>query len=86
MELIKELGLEVYPQFNTGKKVLHVGGPASKVRTYRTSIPAMSPLVLLDLTQFLWKVRCQTQICILSFGLCSVNAVFPNAGDVIKIS
>lgn len=57
MELIKELGLEVYPQFNDGKKVLHVGGPASRVRTYRTSIPALSPLVLLDFIQMLWKVR-----------------------------
>uniref|UniRef100_A0A3B3VYT5 Amine oxidase n=1 Tax=Poecilia latipinna TaxID=48699 RepID=A0A3B3VYT5_9TELE len=57
MELIKELGLEVYPQFNVGKKVLHVGGPTSKVRSYRTSIPALSPLVLLDFTQMLWKVR-----------------------------
>uniref|UniRef100_A0A096LWD0 Amine oxidase n=1 Tax=Poecilia formosa TaxID=48698 RepID=A0A096LWD0_POEFO len=55
MELIKELGLEVYPQFNVGKKVLHVGGPTSKVRSYRTSIPALSPLVLLDFTQMLWK-------------------------------
>lgn len=62
MELIKELGLEVYPQFNTGKKVLHVGGPASRVRVYRTSIPALSPLVLLDLTLFLWKVRLQAHI------------------------
>ncbi|XP_061590423.1 probable flavin-containing monoamine oxidase A [Cololabis saira] len=56
LELIKELGLEVYPQFNTGKKVLHMGGPNSKVRVYSTSIPTLSPLVLLDFTQFLWKI------------------------------
>nr|XP_054600115.1 probable flavin-containing monoamine oxidase A [Nothobranchius furzeri]XP_054600116.1 probable flavin-containing monoamine oxidase A [Nothobranchius furzeri] len=56
MELIKELGLEVYSQFNTGKKVLHVGGPTARVRTYTSSIPALSPLVLLDLTLLLWKI------------------------------
>ncbi|XP_013857909.1 probable flavin-containing monoamine oxidase A [Austrofundulus limnaeus] len=65
MELIKELGLEVYPQFNTGKKVLHVGGPDSRVRVYRTSIPALSPLVLLDLTLFLWKIdRLSGTVCV----------------------
>ncbi|XP_017280974.1 probable flavin-containing monoamine oxidase A [Kryptolebias marmoratus] len=65
MELIKELGLEVYPQFNIGKKVLHVGGPPSKVRVYRTSIPALSLLVLLDLTQFLWKIdRLSGTVCV----------------------
>uniref|UniRef100_A0A3P9QF62 Amine oxidase n=1 Tax=Poecilia reticulata TaxID=8081 RepID=A0A3P9QF62_POERE len=65
MELIKELGLEVYPQFNVGKKVLHMGGPTSKVRSYRTSIPALSPLVLLDFTQMLWKFDrlCRT-VCV----------------------
>lgn len=67
LELIKELGLEVYPQFNDGKKVLHVGGAASKVRAYKTSIPALSPLVLLDMSQLLWKVRPlpQTKCCCL---------------------
>ncbi|KAF3702254.1 putative flavin-containing monoamine oxidase A [Channa argus] len=55
LELIKELGLETYPQFNTGKKVHHMGRPDAKVRTYRTSIPALSPWVLMDLTQILWK-------------------------------
>lgn len=57
LKLIKELGLEVYPQFNMGRKVHHMGGPTSKVRTYKTSIPALSPVVLMDLTQILWKVR-----------------------------
>ncbi|XP_034458880.1 amine oxidase [flavin-containing] A-like isoform X2 [Hippoglossus hippoglossus] len=56
MELIKELGLEVYPQFNTGRKVHHMGGPGGKIRTYRTSIPALSPLTLLDLTQLIRKI------------------------------
>ncbi|GLD73952.1 probable flavin-containing monoamine oxidase A [Lates japonicus] len=56
LELINELGLETFPQFNTGKKVYHTGGPGARVRTYRTSIPALSPLVLMDITQFLWKI------------------------------
>lgn len=57
MELVKELGLDTFPQYNIGKKVHHMGGPGARVRTYRNSIPALSPLVLMDLTQFLWKVR-----------------------------
>ncbi|KAM9323026.1 LOW QUALITY PROTEIN: putative flavin-containing monoamine oxidase A [Pholidichthys leucotaenia] len=65
MELIKELSLEVYPQFSIGKKVHHMGGPDSKVRTYRSSIPALSPLVLLDLTQLMWKIdRLSTTVCV----------------------
>ncbi|XP_071322463.1 probable flavin-containing monoamine oxidase A [Trachinotus anak] len=65
MELIKELGLETYPQFNIGKKVLHIGGPGARVRTYRTSIPALSPIVLMDLTQFLWKIdRLCATVCV----------------------
>ncbi|XP_062291253.1 probable flavin-containing monoamine oxidase A [Scomber scombrus] len=65
MELIKELGLETYPQFNTGKKVHHMGGPSAKVRTYRTNIPALSPMVLMDLTHFLWKIdRLCATVCV----------------------
>lgn len=60
LELIKELGLETYPQFSTGKKVHHMGGPDAKVRTYRTSIPVLSPMVLMDLTQLLWKYVSRT--------------------------
>ncbi|XP_035464951.1 amine oxidase [flavin-containing] isoform X3 [Scophthalmus maximus] len=56
MELVKELGLDTFPQYNIGKKVHHMGGPGARVRTYRNSIPALSPLVLMDLTQFLWKI------------------------------
>ncbi|XP_067341025.1 probable flavin-containing monoamine oxidase A isoform X2 [Channa argus] len=65
LELIKELGLETYPQFNTGKKVHHMGRPDAKVRTYRTSIPALSPWVLMDLTQILWKIdRLCATVCV----------------------
>nr|XP_020456675.1 probable flavin-containing monoamine oxidase A [Monopterus albus] len=65
LELIKELGLETYPQFSTGKKVHHMGGPDAKVRTYRTSIPVLSPMVLMDLTQLLWKLdRLCATVCV----------------------
>ncbi|KAJ0015507.1 hypothetical protein NQD34_009127 [Periophthalmus magnuspinnatus] len=55
LELIEELGLETYPQFNRGRKVHHMGGPRATVRSYTSSIPALSPLVLLDLSLFLFK-------------------------------
>ncbi|KAM7369261.1 hypothetical protein PAMP_013543 [Pampus punctatissimus] len=65
LELIKELGLETFPQFNTGKRVHHMGGPDAKVRTYRTSIPALSPVVLMDLTHFMWKIdRLCATVCV----------------------
>lgn len=57
LELIKELGLETYPQYNVGKKVYHTGGPGAKIHTYTSSIPALSPLVMMDFMQMLWKVR-----------------------------
>ncbi|KAI4876370.1 hypothetical protein NFI96_017831, partial [Prochilodus magdalenae] len=62
MELIKELGLEVYPQFTEGKKVHHMGGANAKISTYTSSIPSFSPLVLLDFVQFLWRIEglCKT--------------------------
>ncbi|XP_069017999.1 probable flavin-containing monoamine oxidase A [Embiotoca jacksoni] len=64
-ELIKELGFEVFPQYNTGRKVHHMGGPASKVRTYGTSIPALSPVVLMDFTQLMWKIdRLCATVCV----------------------
>jgi len=56
MELIRELGVEVFPQYTKGKKEHHVGGPHAKISTYSSSIPSFSPLVLLDFTQILWRV------------------------------
>ncbi|KAI1905007.1 hypothetical protein AGOR_G00011520 [Albula goreensis] len=56
MDLIQELGLEVYPQYTEGKKVVHMGVSDSQVQTYTTSLPYCSPLLLLDTTIFLWKV------------------------------
>lgn len=57
LELIKELGLETYPQYNVGKKVYHTGRPGAKIHTYTSSIPVLSPLVMMDFMQMLWKVR-----------------------------
>nr|XP_019959072.1 PREDICTED: amine oxidase [flavin-containing] A-like isoform X1 [Paralichthys olivaceus] len=65
LELIKELGLETYPQFNTGRKVQHMRGPGAKIRTYRSNIPALSPLTLMDLTQFFRKIdRLCATVCV----------------------
>ncbi|KAG7216657.1 hypothetical protein INR49_023369, partial [Caranx melampygus] len=65
LELIKELDLETYKQFHDGKKVYHMGGPGARVRTYTASIPTLSPLVIMDLTQFLWKIdRLCAKVCV----------------------
>lgn len=58
---MKELGLETYPQYTVGKKVYHTGGPGAKVRSYTKNIPALSPLVVMDFMQMVWKVRIQNQ-------------------------
>uniref|UniRef100_A0A8C1AGK4 monoamine oxidase n=1 Tax=Cyprinus carpio carpio TaxID=630221 RepID=A0A8C1AGK4_CYPCA len=42
-ELIREVGLEVFPQYTEGKKVHHVGGPHAKIKTYITRILSYSP-------------------------------------------
>ncbi|CAG11198.1 unnamed protein product, partial [Tetraodon nigroviridis] len=57
LELIKELGLETYPQYNVGKKVYHTGRPGAKIHTYTSSIPVLSPLVMMDFMQMLWKAK-----------------------------
>ncbi|KAI5099495.1 putative flavin-containing monoamine oxidase A isoform X2, partial [Silurus meridionalis] len=65
MDLIQELGLEVYPQFTEGKKVHQIGGANAKISTYTSSIPSFSPLVLLDLMLFLWRVeRLCKSVCV----------------------
>ncbi|XP_016091519.1 probable flavin-containing monoamine oxidase A [Sinocyclocheilus grahami] len=61
MELIRELGLEVFPQYTEGKKVHHVGGPHAKIKMYTTSMPSYSPLTLLDFTQILRRIDHLTQ-------------------------
>uniref|UniRef100_A0A8C6UDY9 Amine oxidase n=1 Tax=Neogobius melanostomus TaxID=47308 RepID=A0A8C6UDY9_9GOBI len=56
LELIEELDLQMYPQFNSGRKVHHIGGPRARVQTYTSSIPALNPLVLLDMSLFILKI------------------------------
>ncbi|OWF36585.1 probable flavin-containing monoamine oxidase A [Mizuhopecten yessoensis] len=60
MALLQEFGLETYPQFTTGSKVLQVG--SAKVQRFKW-IPSLSPIVLIDLLFFIWKVeRLQKQV------------------------
>ncbi|KAK3595095.1 hypothetical protein CHS0354_002348 [Potamilus streckersoni] len=55
MALLKELGLETYPQYITGIKFMQLGD--NKVRTYLSDIPSLSLGALLDLHMFLRKVE-----------------------------
>lgn len=65
MELIEELGLQTYPQFHSGKKVSHLGGPQAKVKSYNSDIPALNPLVLMDLSRFFTKIdRLTASVCV----------------------
>ncbi|XP_060764812.1 probable flavin-containing monoamine oxidase A [Neoarius graeffei] len=65
MDLIEELGLELYPQFTEGKKIHHTGGTNTKISTYTSSIPSFSPLVLLDFMLFLWRIdRLCKSVCV----------------------
>ncbi|XP_038066065.1 LOW QUALITY PROTEIN: probable flavin-containing monoamine oxidase A [Patiria miniata] len=49
--LLNELGLEKYPQYTTGKKMMLLGNKG--IRTYEASIPSMSYLSLIDLQRFM---------------------------------
>lgn len=58
MEIIEELGLETYPQFITGEKVMQVGR-GNKIRKYKSDIPSIGSLWgLIELQLFIWKVLC----------------------------
>ncbi|XP_051764365.1 amine oxidase [flavin-containing] A isoform X2 [Ctenopharyngodon idella] len=74
MELIQELGVEVFPQYTEGKKVHHMGGPHSKIKTYASSIPSYSPLILLDFTQILWRIDRLTKTISVEDPMSSPNA------------
>lgn len=47
--------------YNVGKTVYHTGEPGAKTHTYTSSIPALSPPVLMDFMQMLWRVRQQSR-------------------------
>ena len=52
-QLLKELGLRTFPTYDTGMKVLEVGGRTS---TYRGTIPRMAPWKLLQIQLAIWTV------------------------------
>ena len=54
MNMINELGLEVYNQYTEGQKVQQLGGDT--IKTYQSTIPSLSPIALLDLHLFMNKV------------------------------
>ncbi|XP_038066143.1 probable flavin-containing monoamine oxidase A isoform X2 [Patiria miniata] len=49
--LMEELGLEKYPQYSTGKKLMLLGNRG--IRSYNSSIPSMSLAALVDVHRFL---------------------------------
>ncbi|KAK6171149.1 hypothetical protein SNE40_019399 [Patella caerulea] len=55
MNLLKELGLETYQQYTNGTKCMQLGD--FKPRTYKSDIPSLSILALLDLENFIWKIE-----------------------------
>ncbi|XP_033630696.1 probable flavin-containing monoamine oxidase A isoform X1 [Asterias rubens] len=50
--LLEELGLEKYPQYTTGRKQMLLGNNKG-IRTYKSSIPSLSPMALLDMHRFI---------------------------------
>lgn len=62
MEILEELGLETYPQFITGEKVMQVGR-GNKIRRYKSDIPSIGSFWgLIELQLFIWKVLYQMEI------------------------
>jgi hypothetical protein len=53
-DLLRELDLETYNQYITGKKFMQLGG--HKISSYISAIPSLSVLALLDLNSLLKKV------------------------------
>src|SRR5262249_44684853 len=51
--LVKELGLNTFPQYSSGKKILELG---SKKRTYKSDIPSLSLFGLIDLSRAIKKI------------------------------
>nr|XP_027230105.1 probable flavin-containing monoamine oxidase A [Penaeus vannamei] len=57
MNILRELGLETYPQYTTGTKVMQLGSD-SKIRTYNSDIPPLGSIRgLVQLQLFIWKVE-----------------------------
>lgn len=52
--LCHELGVKTYPTWNTGRKILELGG---KTRSYKGSIPTLSPFALLELQRTITRME-----------------------------
>ena len=54
-ELVAELGLELFPTYNTGEHVVDLGGKQSRLKSHKGAVPKLSPFVLADLFQGLTR-------------------------------
>ena len=54
MNLLEELDIEIYNQWDTGSKIMQTNDGA--IKTYSSSLPPLSYLELLDLWWFTYKV------------------------------
>lgn len=53
MELLEELGIETFSQYLKGEKFMQIG--SNKVRSYKSDIPSLSPLGLIDTNRLMTK-------------------------------
>lgn len=49
--LVRELGLETFPTWNTGQHVVQLGGRTSRMGSRRGAVPRLNPFALADLAQ-----------------------------------
>jgi monoamine oxidase len=52
--LVRELGIATFPQFNSGRKILHVNG---RVSTYRHTVPSLPLLSLAELQLAIMRIE-----------------------------
>ena len=53
--LVADLGLELFPTYNTGEHVVDLGGRQSRLKSHKGAVPRLSPFVLADLFQGLTR-------------------------------
>ena len=56
-ELTRELGLDTFPTFNTGKHVVQLGGRQTRMASKRGAVPKLNPFVLADLFQGMTRFK-----------------------------
>jgi monoamine oxidase len=54
LKLVGELGIETFPTYDTGRKILMTGDRRS---TYKKTIPKMSPATLIAIQRLLWRTE-----------------------------